>query len=122
LFGDFKRSAAAGVVLSRGQVNPNLERRLTAMITCSLLMAGLLATADSSQPAEALRGEKPREEFVIFFAWQPMEKWQVEIREYQFRRGTLPELPSRHCKVEVIESQYRPDLRGLFEKVKNQSR
>ena len=92
------------------------------MITCALLMAGLLGAADASQPAEALRGEKPREEFVISFTWQPIEKWQVEIREYQFRRGTLPELPPRPWNVEVVESQYRPDLQGLFEKIKNQER
>jgi hypothetical protein len=91
------------------------------MITCALLMAGLLG-ATPSQPAEALRGEKPREQLVISFAWQPIEKWQVEVREYQFRRGTLPELPPRPCHVEVIEPQYRPDLRGLFEKVRNQER
>jgi hypothetical protein len=92
------------------------------MITCALLMAGLFGAVNASQPAEALGGEKPREEFVIYFTWQPIEKWQVEIREYQFRRGTLPELPPRPWRVEVIESQYRPDLRGLFEKIKNQER
>ena len=92
------------------------------MMTCAMLMAGLLGAADVSQSAEALRQEKPREEFVIYFTWQPIEKWQVEIREYQFRRGTVPDVPPSPWKVEVIESQYRPDLRDLFEKVKNRER
>jgi hypothetical protein len=92
------------------------------MFTSTLLMAGLLAGADSLQPVEVPPGEKPSQEFVIQFIWQPVEKWQVEIREYQFRRGTLPELPLRPWQVEVIECKYCPDLRGFFEKVKNQER
>jgi hypothetical protein len=85
-------------------------------------MSGLLGATDASQPAEALRGEKPREEFVISLTWQPIEKWQVEIREYQFRRGAPPELPPKPWKVALIESQYCPDLRDLFEKIKYQER
>jgi hypothetical protein len=65
-------------------------------------------------PGKAWEGRmrcKPGVEFVIDFTWQPIEKWQVEIRGYQFRRGTLPELPPRPWKVEVIESQYQPRMR-----------
>jgi|SRR6516225_5680259 len=70
------------------------------MIKCALLMAALLGASDVSQRTEALRGQKPREEFVIYFTWQPVEKWQVEIREYQFRPRTLPELPPGPWKLE----------------------
>jgi hypothetical protein len=115
------------------------------MIPCALLMAGLLGTADASRPVEALRGEKPRKEFVIYFVWQPIEKWQVEIRENQFHRGTSPQLPPRPWKIELrqyraqrglprvvapprpwkielVESQYRDDLRAVFEQWKKQKR
>jgi hypothetical protein len=45
-----------------------------------------------------------------------------KIRQYQFRQGTLPTLPSSPWKVEAVESQYRLDLRDLFAKVKFQER
>jgi hypothetical protein len=92
------------------------------MITTALLMAGMLGAAPTPQRAEASRGDKPREEFVISFTWQPVEKWQVEIRGYQFRRGTLPEIPPRSCQVKIIEAQYCPDLPSFFEKLKKQER
>ena len=126
------------------------------MLTCTVLMAGLLGAADASRPVEALRGEKPpneivplifqwREEFVIHFTWQVIEKWQVEIRENEFHRGTPPQLPPRPWKIEgrkyqehrglppvmapaqpwkieLVESEYRDDLRAVFEQLKKQKR
>jgi hypothetical protein len=77
------------------------------MIAWALLMGGLLATANVFQPAEVVQKEKPRAEFVIVFIWQTTETWQVEIREYQFRQGTLPEFSPSPRKVEAVESQYR---------------
>ena len=92
---------------------------------------------------------------IINFEWRLTEKWQVEIREYQFRPGMPPKLvhfpwnielreihehrgapPGQAGEVirideivdvtlpqgEVIETQYSPDLRTLFQKAKNQRR
>ena len=115
------------------------------MIACTLLMAGVLGTADVPPLAEGLRPQKPREEFVINFTWQLIEKWQVEIREYKFHRGTPPQLPpgpwkierreyQEHrglppvrapalpWKIELVESEYRDDLRAVFEQLKKQKR
>jgi hypothetical protein len=83
-----------------------------AMIQCAVLMAGLLGPAHVSQGA--------REGPVIYFRWQPVEKWQVEIRGYLFHRGAPPRLPPGPWKIEVIESHYREDLRAAFEQVKKQ--
>ncbi|MFL5240553.1 MAG: hypothetical protein ACJ8FY_00450 [Gemmataceae bacterium] len=91
------------------------------MITCAILMAGLLGATDL-QPTGALRGPKAREEFVITFTWVPIEKWQVEIREYQFHRGLPPGLLAEASKVEIIEVQFHPDLAAVFKKIKNQER
>jgi hypothetical protein len=92
------------------------------MISCALLMGSLLATANPSQPAEVVQIEMSREKLAIDFAWQSTEKWQVEIRENQFRQGTPPTLPLDPWKVEAVESLYRPDLQDLFEQGKNQER
>jgi hypothetical protein len=92
------------------------------MMTCVLLMAGLLGPAGAIWPAEALRGDKPPEGFVIFFTWQQVERWQVEIREYRFHQGAPPKLLPMPSEAGVIESQYVPDLRSFFEKVRKQDR
>ena len=111
------------------------------MIPCTLLMAHALGTANVSQFAQGLPPEKPREEFVINFTWQLMDKWQVEIRRYEFHRGTPPQLPARPWKterreyqehrglppgiaaaqpwkIELVELAYRDDLRAVFEQLK----
>lgn len=88
------------------------------MTTCALLMAGLLGTAGTCQPAGAPPGQEPRKELVIEFVWPSVEKWQVEIHEYRFHRGT----PKPPICVDMIEARYSPDLRALFEKAKNQGR
>jgi hypothetical protein len=139
----FKHLGTAGVELSGGRFNPILSRRLTAMIACTLLMAGVLGTADVSRFVQGLRHDKPREEFVINITWQLIEKWQVEIREYQFHRGAPRQLPPRPWKIErrgyqehrglppiiapaqtwkieLVESEYRDDLRAVFEQLKKQ--
>ena len=113
------------------------------MITCILLMAGILGTAELSKLAEGLRPESPREEFAINFTWQRIEKWQVEIRGYQFHHGTPPQLPpkpwkierrehqehrglppvlapAQPWKIEFVKSEYCDDLRVVFEQLKKQ--
>jgi hypothetical protein len=95
-------------------------------MTYALLMAGLLGTTSTSPSAGAPPEQGPRKELVIPFAWQPTEQWQVEIREYQFRRGVSPKLQpvpwNIVLRAEAIEAQYSPDLRALFERAKNQDR
>jgi hypothetical protein len=65
---------------------------MTAMMTCTLLMAGMLGTTSACQPTGVSPEQEPRKELVISFTWQLTEKWRVEIRECQFRRDMPPKL------------------------------
>jgi hypothetical protein len=94
MFGGFKRSAIGSVEPSRGDINPVRGRRMTAMMTCTLLMAGLLGTTSACQQTGVSPEQGPHIQLVISFTWQLTVKWQVEIREYQFRRGMPPKLPT----------------------------
>jgi hypothetical protein len=74
----------------RRHISRNLERAPTTMITCALLMGGLLAIPDVSRPAEVLGMEKQREEFVLIFAWQATQKWHVEFASISFGKARCP--------------------------------
>jgi hypothetical protein len=80
------------------------------MMTYVLLMAGLLGATTASPSAGAPPDPEPRKELVIPFAWQPTEKWQVEIRAYQFRRGMPPKRPTVPWNIERREQR---EHRGL---------
>ncbi len=70
------------------------------MMTYALLMAGLLGTTGAPQSAGAPPEPGSRKELVIPFVWQLTEKWPVEIREYQFRRGMPPKVQTVPWNIE----------------------
>lgn len=100
------------------------------MSSCILLLAGLLTSANAAQPAESAPGDKPHKEFVIevtwekvlrgkaprhefFFEWKLVPQWRVEIRGYQFHRGTLPKLPVAPLESWKIELRGYQEFRGV---------